>query len=143
MDFQNFMKIEFCWMLIIEIWSSINLPWGHVRFHTKFGPNRFTRFDVYWIKKNKHPNRQIDKQSIDIDERRALLYRIYIIDTLLFRLFSNIIFQMETLFQILFCRWKPYFKYYFVDGNPDRFSRFYVYRLQTNRQAKYTIYFIK
>ena len=24
-------------------------PLGHVRSHTKFGPNRFSRFDVYWI----------------------------------------------------------------------------------------------
>ena len=25
------------------------LIWGHVRPHTKCGPNRFSRFDVYWI----------------------------------------------------------------------------------------------
>ena len=33
----------------LKIRSSINLSWGHVRSHEKFGPNRFTRFDVYCI----------------------------------------------------------------------------------------------
>ena len=28
---------------------SINLCRGHVKSHTKFGPDRFSRFDVYWI----------------------------------------------------------------------------------------------
>ena len=30
-----------------------------MRSHTKFGPNRFSRFDVYWIQ----PDRQTDKQT--------------------------------------------------------------------------------
>ena len=33
----------------MKIWSSINLPWGH----KKFGPDRFSRFDVYWIQTNR------------------------------------------------------------------------------------------
>ena len=38
--------------------SFINLPCGHVLSHTKFGPDRFSRFDVYWIQTNRHTNRQ-------------------------------------------------------------------------------------
>ena len=41
--YANFLKIR----------SSINLPWGHARSHTKFGSDRFCRFDVYWIQTNK------------------------------------------------------------------------------------------
>ena len=44
-DFQNFMKIEFWLRKIFEIFSFINLSWGHVRSQTTFGPNRFSR---YW-----------------------------------------------------------------------------------------------
>jgi len=29
----------------------MNLPWGYVRSHTKFGPDRFSRFDAYWKEK--------------------------------------------------------------------------------------------
>ena len=29
-------------------------PWGHVTSHTKFRPDRFSRFDVYWIQTNRH-----------------------------------------------------------------------------------------
>jgi len=36
---------------------------GHVRSYTKYGPDWFSRFDVYWIQ----TDRQADKQSIDID----------------------------------------------------------------------------
>ena len=30
--------------------SFINLPCGTVKSHKKFGPDRFSRFDVYWIR---------------------------------------------------------------------------------------------
>ena len=40
--------------------SFINLPWGHARSQKKFGPNRLSRFDVYWIQTNKHPDRQAE-----------------------------------------------------------------------------------
>ena len=40
----------------------MDLPCGHVMSHKKFGPDRFSRFDVYWIQINKqtpkHPDRQ-------------------------------------------------------------------------------------
>ena len=29
------------------------LSLGHVRSHIKFGPDRFSRFDVYWIQTNR------------------------------------------------------------------------------------------
>ncbi len=38
--------------------SFTNLPCGHVMTHKKFGPDRFSRFDVYWIQTNKQTNRQ-------------------------------------------------------------------------------------
>ena len=34
------------------------LPWGHARSHKKFGPDRFSRFDVYWIQTDKQTDRQ-------------------------------------------------------------------------------------
>jgi len=40
----------------------INLPWGHAGSHNKFGPDRFCRFDVYWIQTYKtDTQRQTDK----------------------------------------------------------------------------------
>ena len=32
---------------------------SHMRSHTKFGSNRFSRFDVYWIQTISHPDKQI------------------------------------------------------------------------------------
>ena len=31
--------------------------------HKKFGPDRFSRFDVYWIQTNRHPDRQTNRQA--------------------------------------------------------------------------------
>ena len=42
---------------------AMDLPWDHVNCHIKFGPDRFNRFDVYWIQ----TNRLIDRQSINED----------------------------------------------------------------------------
>ena len=36
--------------------------------HKKFGPDRFSRFDVYWIQTNKQTDRQTDKPNLYIDE---------------------------------------------------------------------------
>ena len=47
MDFQDFIKIEFWWRPIFEI---LNV---HKLKHSKFGPDRFSRFaEVYWIQTN-------------------------------------------------------------------------------------------
>ena len=37
--------------------------------HKKFGPDRFSRFDVYWIQTNK----QTDKSNLYIDVRLCIL----------------------------------------------------------------------
>ena len=47
----------------LKFLSFIILPCGHVMSHKKFGPDRFNRFDVYWIQTNKQtdmPNLYID-----------------------------------------------------------------------------------
>ena len=31
--------------------------------HKKFGPDRFSRFDVYWTQTDKQTNRQTDRQA--------------------------------------------------------------------------------
>ena len=33
--------------------------------HKKFGPDRFSRFDVYWIQTNKQTDRQTDKPNFN------------------------------------------------------------------------------
>ena len=48
-DFQNFQKSNFVRGKYLKIRSLINLSLGHASFHEKFGPNRFSCFDVYWI----------------------------------------------------------------------------------------------
>ena len=35
--------------------------------HKKFGPDRFSRFDVYWIQTDRQTNKQTDKQNLYID----------------------------------------------------------------------------
>ena len=66
-DFQNFQKSNFDGGKFLKILSSINLPWDHVMSHKKFGPDRFSRFDVYWIQTNRHPDKQTDKPNLYID----------------------------------------------------------------------------
>ena len=66
------MKIEFCWMQVFEILIIHKPSMGNVRYHTKFGPNRFNHIDVYWIQKNKQTNRQTDKQSKYIDGEKTI-----------------------------------------------------------------------
>ena len=45
----------------LKIWSSINLSWGHARSHKKIGPDRFSRFDVFFYR-----NGQTDRQTSQI-----------------------------------------------------------------------------
>ena len=35
--------------------------------HKKFGPDRFSRFDVYWIQTDRQTNKQTDKPNLYID----------------------------------------------------------------------------
>ena len=47
----------------LKLRSCINHPWDSMRSHTKFEPDRFSLFDVYWIQTNK----QTDKPNLYID----------------------------------------------------------------------------
>ena len=40
--------------VILSIFKTFR-PWGNVRSHTKFRPDRFSRCDVYWLQTNKCP----------------------------------------------------------------------------------------
>ena len=44
--------------------------------HKKFGPDRFSRFDVYWIQTNRHPNKQTEKPNLYIEEEKTWFYRL-------------------------------------------------------------------
>ena len=57
-DFQNFQKSNFDRGKFLKILSFINFPWDHMMSHKKFGPDRFSRFDVYWIQTDKQTNKQ-------------------------------------------------------------------------------------
>ena len=35
--------------------------------HKKFGPDRFSRFDVYWIQTDRQTDKQTDKPNLYID----------------------------------------------------------------------------
>ena len=40
--------------------------------HKKFGPDRFSRFDVYWIQTDRQTTKQTDKPNLYIDTYRGL-----------------------------------------------------------------------
>ena len=62
-DFQNCQKSNFDGGKFLKTRSTINLPWGHARLHKKFGPDRFSRFDVYWMQTKNKTNKQTDRQA--------------------------------------------------------------------------------
>ena len=62
-EFSKFKKIEFSRGKFWKTCSSINHPWGHVRSHNKFVPDRFFCFDVHWIQTNKQTPIQTDKHQ--------------------------------------------------------------------------------
>ena len=39
----------------------------YTRSYTKFGPDRFSHFDVYWLQTNKQTDRHPDKPNLYID----------------------------------------------------------------------------
>ena len=47
----------------LKIRSSINFPWGLARSQNKFGHDRFSRFDLYWIQTNRQTDGQTSKQT--------------------------------------------------------------------------------
>ena len=63
MDLKDFQKWNFDGGKFLKIRLSINIPWGHARSHNKLGPDRFSRFDVYWIQTDGQTDRQTDKQT--------------------------------------------------------------------------------
>ena len=40
--------------------------------HKKFRPDRFSRFDVYWIQTNRQTDRQTDKPNLYIDSIKLI-----------------------------------------------------------------------
>jgi len=45
--------------------------------HKKFGPDRFSRFDVYWIQTDRQTNKQTDRQTNKQTDRQAkFIYRL-------------------------------------------------------------------
>ena len=47
--FSKFSKQNFDGGKFLKIRSSLNLLWGHARVHKNIVPNRFSRFNFYWI----------------------------------------------------------------------------------------------
>ena len=53
--------------------------------HKKFGPDRFSRFDVYWIQTNKQTNKQTNRQT----DKPNLYIDWYIIRTRSYKAFKG------------------------------------------------------
>ena len=101
------------WDSFLKLWASINLPWRHVRPSIKFGPNRFSRFDVYWI------------QTDRLITSKVYMYR------LLGRLFRSKFFKNRSFN-------KPSLGSHEVQKKcgPNWLSRFDVYWIETDTQWK-------
>ena len=61
-----FTKLKTLKTHFLKFLSFINLPCGHVMSHKKFGPDRFSRFDVYWVQTDKQTDRQTSQIYIQI-----------------------------------------------------------------------------
>jgi len=53
----------------------MNLAWGVVRSHSKFGPVWFSRFDVYSIQTDKQTGEQSIYIDLIVDERVLILVK--------------------------------------------------------------------
>ena len=62
----------------LKILSFINLPWAYVMSQKKFGPDRFSRFDVYWIQTNKQTDTMTSQIYIYIYMNVLFYYKHYI-----------------------------------------------------------------
>ena len=71
--FYNFLQKKNFKHNFFKFLSFVNLPCGHVMSHKKFGPDRFSRFDVYWIQTNKQTPKQTDKPNLYIDSSKLFL----------------------------------------------------------------------
>ena len=66
MDFQNFKKFNDDRILMETIFeiSIIHKPsLGSLDVPQKFGPDRFSRFDVYWIQTDRQTDKQTNRQA--------------------------------------------------------------------------------
>ena len=58
--------------------------------HKKFGPDRFSRFDVYWIQTNKPTNRQTDRQTDKPNLYIDTVYTVYSIQYTVYSIQSSL-----------------------------------------------------
>ena len=97
----------------MKIWSFKNLSLGHGRSHKTFGPDRFSRFDVYWIHLLKGQPHVFGLKISKLTSRQTL----YNMSALISPIFIFSIFtELGTYFVILFVnytfkswKWLKYF----------------------------------
>ena len=69
----------------VHFWNNFScltiLVCGHVMSHKKFGPDRFSHFDVYWIQTNRHPPKHPDKPNFYIDSLKKILKETEVFST--------------------------------------------------------------
>ena len=73
--------------------SFINLPCGHVMSHKKFGPDRFSRFDVFWIKTNRQTDRQVKIHRLSLNI--FIIFCLNLLGGLFLNLLLDIILRRE------------------------------------------------
>ena len=61
--------------------------------HKKFGPDRFSRFDVYWIQTDRQTDKETDKPNLYIEGGKELELYIYM-------------YEMERNWSCIYIRWK-------------------------------------
>ena len=59
--------------------------------HKKFGPDRFSRFDVYWIQTNRQTDRRTDKPNLYI---YIYIYSTLILTKILFNKLNGILYNL-------------------------------------------------
>ena len=90
-----------------------------MRSHTKFGLDRFSRFDVYCIQTDKQNKKHPDKQSMNIDRKRrnlclSVCFICLIITCVPLARFSSVSFQAKLSSQTLYVSF-PYSSYFSLD----------------------------
>ena len=73
------MEIEFCWRQFFEILIIHKPSLGSREIPQKIGPDRVSRFDVYWIQTDKQTNKQakfIYRYCRDEERKYCVLWEI-------------------------------------------------------------------